>query len=181
MLEQKLNETRTRKAMEISEMDGRLHDEYEQQMQKNLQELRDSYEKQMAENKDQFTQMYEDKLRNLQEKFDFERQNSAGKMQEFRELETKVTGLISRNKELESTNTSLQKRMAELTQAMDDKLAQFRADMARKVNKQHMGLCLPFAQSRSVPGCRGQEQGGSNGSNGEGLQRPYGCQGCLGH
>ena len=36
MLEQQLNETRTRKQMEISEIDGRLHEQYESKMQQNM-------------------------------------------------------------------------------------------------------------------------------------------------
>ena len=36
MLEQQLNETRTKKQMEISELDGRLNEEYEAKLQKSL-------------------------------------------------------------------------------------------------------------------------------------------------
>ena len=36
MLEQQLNETRTRKQMEISEIDGRLTEKYEAKMQQSL-------------------------------------------------------------------------------------------------------------------------------------------------
>jgi hypothetical protein len=45
----------------------------------------------------------------------------------------RVAGLTSRNLELESTNASLQKAMADRLRDMEDRAAQFRAEMARKV------------------------------------------------
>lgn len=42
-------------------------------------------------------------------------------------------GLTTRNIELESTNATLQKRMADMVRDMEDKAANFRAEMARKV------------------------------------------------
>ena len=53
--------------------------------------------------------------------------------QEVREFQTKISGLTSRNVELESANSSLQKRMADLLKEMEDKEANFRNEMARKV------------------------------------------------
>lgn len=132
MLEQQLNETRVRKQMEISEIDGRLGEDYERKLQESLNELRATYETQSAENREEFTRVYEDKLRNLQDRFDAERLNSAGTVQEVRELQTKVSGLTSRNVELEASNSSLQKRMADLIKEMEEKAANFRAEMARK-------------------------------------------------
>ena len=54
--------------------------------------------------------------------------------QEMRELQTKISGLTSRNVELEAANSSLQKRMADLLKDMEDKEANFRGEMARKVS-----------------------------------------------
>lgn len=132
MLEQQLNETRTRKQMEISELDGRLNEQYEAKMQKSLDELRDTYAKQQEENNQQFARFYEDKMRSLQSKLDEEKMNTAGSVQEVRELNTKISALTNKNVELESSNTSLQKRMAELQREMDDLAAKMRAELARK-------------------------------------------------
>ena len=64
---------------------------------------------------------------------DDERTNNAGTKQEVREYQTKISGLTSRNVELEAANSSLQKRMADLLKEMEDKEANFRNEMARKV------------------------------------------------
>merc|ERR1719412_451497 len=132
MLEQQLNETRVKKQMEISEIDSRLSEAYEQKLQQSLNELRETYDKQLAENREEFGRVYDDKLNKLQTRFDEEKTNNAGMNQEIREFQTKISGLTSRNVELEAANTSLQKRMADLLKEMEDKEANFRNEMARK-------------------------------------------------
>merc|ERR1719322_540051 len=132
MLEQQLNETRVKKQMEISEIDSRLTDAYEQKLQQSLNELRETYDKQLSENRDEFSRVYDDKLNKLQARLDDEKTNNAGMNQEVREFQTKISGLTSRNVELEAANSSLQKRMADLLKEMEDKEANFRNEMARK-------------------------------------------------
>ena len=132
MLEQQLNETRVRKQMEISEIDGKLTEKYEAKMQQSLAELRETYDKQTKENQEEFSKVYDDKIKNLQLALDKEKVNKAGREQEVREMITKVSALTSRNVELEGSNASLQKRMAELQAEMDDLSARMRAEMAAK-------------------------------------------------
>lgn len=132
MLESQLNETRTRKQLEISQIDGELKNQYEAKLQTNLDELRAGYQKELEESRKDFTRMYDDKLKNLQEKYDKEKVSSAGFLQEIREMSTKVSALTSKNVELEGSNASLQKRIAELQKEMDDLAAKMRADMALK-------------------------------------------------
>jgi len=132
ILEQQLNETRVRKQMEISEIDGQLTEKYEAKMQQSLAELRDTYEKQTKDNQAEFAKIYEDKIKNLQTGLDQEKVSKAGREQEVREMITKVSALTSRNVELEGSNTSLQKRMAELQKEMDELAAHMRAQMAAK-------------------------------------------------
>jgi len=86
----------------------------------------------MAENQQDFTRMYDDKLKGLQDRLDQERLNNAGNAQDMREMRTKLTVLTSHNIELESANTSLQKRVAELQREMDNLAANSRMEMARK-------------------------------------------------
>merc|ERR1712029_650041 len=132
MLEQQLNETRVRKQIEISEIDGRLNEEYEAKMAKSMNELRDGYEKQLLENQKEFSDMYDDKIKKLQDKLDEAKMKNATSINDVREMTTKVSALTSRNVELEASNASLQKRMAELQKEMDDLSAHMRSEMARK-------------------------------------------------
>ena len=54
---------KTRKDVEITEMDSKLHEEYEDRLQKALNELRDVYDKQMAQNREDFSKLYETRVR----------------------------------------------------------------------------------------------------------------------
>ena len=118
-----------------------------------FQELRDTYEKQIAANRDEFTRVYDGKLKNLQSKLDETRQNSAGSVQEIRELETKVTGLTSRNLELESVNSTLQKRLADLIKQMEEESRNYRNDMAKKVKDTFVRMATFFLLILPCPGC----------------------------
>ena len=117
ILEQQLNETRTRKQIEIEEVDSRVSSEYEQKLQSSLQviftldyfsnislscdkepvltmtifpqELRDAYEQQMAENKAGFSAVYDKKIQDLQSKLAGERGSAAGAIQEMKEMRTR--------------------------------------------------------------------------------------------
>ena len=113
-LEQQLHETRTRKQIEIEEVDGRVSQQYEQKLQSSLQKLRDAYEKQMAENKASFSAVYDKKIQDLQTRLAGERSSAAGAIQEMKEMMTRSKGMSSRVRELEVNNTALQARRKEL-------------------------------------------------------------------
>ena len=132
MLEQQLNETRTRKQIEIEEIDGQYQHKYEEKLQSSLQELRDAYEQQMVENRAGFSAVYDKKITDLQAKLASERGSAAGAIQEMKEMNTKVQGMTSRVTELEATNTALTQRLKELQEQMDDQARNHRADMAKK-------------------------------------------------
>ena len=58
VFQQELSETRSRRQVEISEIDGRLTEQYEAKLQQSLQELRDQYEGQMRANRDEIEGEY---------------------------------------------------------------------------------------------------------------------------
>lgn len=94
---------------------------------------REGFHRDLAHQKAEFSKLYEDKLKNLKEKLENERINNAGSFQEMREMETKVTGLTSRNMELESMSASLNARISQLMQEIDDMGRNHRGEMTRKV------------------------------------------------
>jgi len=132
MLEQQLNETRTRKQIEIEEIDGQYQHKYEEKLQASLQELRDAYETQMAENRAGFSAVYDKKIQDLQSKLTEERGSAAGAIQEKKEMNTKVQGMTSRVTELEATNSALTQRLKDLQEQMDEQARNHRSDMAKK-------------------------------------------------
>jgi len=135
MLEQQLNETRVRKQIEISEIDGQLQDQYEERLKGSLQELRDAYEVQMAENKVGFTAVYDKKIADLNAKVGEERAAASAALQETKEMRTKVEGMTTRVRELEAVNSSLQRRIQEIQDRMDEMAVNHRAEMAKKDNE----------------------------------------------
>jgi hypothetical protein len=62
LLEQQVEEVKTRKEIEITEMDGKLQEEYEDRLQKALSELREVYDRQMAQNREDFSKLYESRV-----------------------------------------------------------------------------------------------------------------------
>jgi len=132
MLEQQLNETRVRKQIEISELDGQLQNDYEEKLQLNLQELRDAYEKQMAENRTGFSAVYDKKISDLKTMLGEERGKASATLQDTREFKTKVEGLTTRVGELEAVNSSLQRRIQDLQDSMEEAARNHRADIAKK-------------------------------------------------
>ena len=59
VLENQLEEVKSRKEVEITEIDHKLGREYEDKLQKALHDLRDVYDKQMETNKAQMSEMYD--------------------------------------------------------------------------------------------------------------------------
>lgn len=60
-----LNETRSRQRVEISEIDGRLNQEYEEKLYAMLQEMRADFEDELKRTKDESSSLYEEKVRLL--------------------------------------------------------------------------------------------------------------------
>lgn len=58
-----LLQVKTRKEIEIHEMDGKLQEEYEDRLKKALEELREVYDKQMQQNRDDFAKLYDNRVR----------------------------------------------------------------------------------------------------------------------
>jgi len=132
ILEQKLNETRLRKQIEIEEVDSRVTQNYEEKLAASLKELRDTYETKMAENRNEFSQIYEKKINDLSDKLASERGSAAGATQETKEITTKLEGMTSRMTELETKNNAMKTRIKELTDQLDEVGRINRAEMARK-------------------------------------------------
>ncbi|XP_066998501.1 lamin-C isoform X2 [Anabrus simplex] len=119
MYNQQLTETRTRRQIEISEIDGRLTEQYEAKMQETLQELRDQYESQMRGNREEIESLYETKIKNLQSQAQRNSGAAAAAIDELRMFRSRVDDMNSRISELESTNSALQARIRDLENLLD--------------------------------------------------------------
>ncbi|XP_020800635.1 lamin-C isoform X2 [Drosophila serrata] len=116
---QELTETRSRRQIEISEIDGRLSRQYEAKLQQSLQELRDQYEAQMRANREEVELLYDQEIQNLKAAANRAAQGSAHATEEVRLMRTKIDSLNGKLQELENTNAGLNARIRELENLLD--------------------------------------------------------------
>lgn len=104
---QELTETRSRRQVEISEIDGRLSEQYEAKLQQSLQELRDQYENQMRANRDEIELLFDAKFKNMQNASQRTNQMASSAIEELRLVKSRNESLSARITELESQNRDL--------------------------------------------------------------------------
>lgn len=127
---QELSETRSRRQVEISEIDGRLAEQYEARLQQSLQELRDQYEQQMRANREEIETLFEGKLKSLQNAAQRSQRATVSVSDELRLVRSRVDGLNKRIADLEAANGGLLARIRELEQLLDGERARRAEDEA---------------------------------------------------
>lgn len=140
--EQELSETRTRRQVEISEIDGQLSQQYEAKLQQSLQELRDQYEAQMRLNRNEIEGLYEGKLKSLQGLVVNNSKQQSSANEELRITRSRIDALNGRIGELESQNLALQNRLEDERRlhatergALEAELARWREEMANQLQE----------------------------------------------
>ncbi|KAK3914333.1 Lamin Dm0 [Frankliniella fusca] len=129
--DKQLKETRTKRQVEISEIDGRLSEEYETRLQHSLSELRDQYEEQMQSNRMEIEYLYETKLKNLQAQSQKNTGVASSLMEELRQSRTLSDNLSSRISELESLVAGANSRVSELEKMLDGERRRLSAERER--------------------------------------------------
>ncbi|CAH1987159.1 unnamed protein product [Acanthoscelides obtectus] len=128
--QQQLTETRTRRQVEISEIDGRLAEKYEAKLQEALQELRDQYEAQMANNRQEIEMLYEQKIKSLQNANDRHQVSAGNALDELRQVRTRIDSLNTRISELENQNAGLAARARDLEKLLEGERIRYAEDLA---------------------------------------------------
>ncbi|XP_012134593.1 lamin Dm0 isoform X2 [Megachile rotundata] len=136
--QQELTETRTKRQIEISEIDGRLAEQYEAKMQQSLQELRDQYEAQMRANREEIELLYETKIKNLTAHAQRNSGAASLAVEELRQTRTRIDTLNQKINELEASNNALNARIRDLENLRENEkarhaesLASLEAELAR--------------------------------------------------
>merc|ERR1719397_1686813 len=112
-----------------------LQEEYEDRLQKALNELRDVYDKQMAQNREDFGKLYESRVQELQTALTSERGKVSSSTQALEESRARIEGLVSKVSALEADNLSLTQKITDLGQKLEDQNAAHRAQLAAKDNE----------------------------------------------
>lgn len=116
---QELTETRSRRQVEISEIDGRLAEQYEAKLQQSLQELRDQYEQRMRANREEIETLFDAKLKNMANAAQRAARGTATLTEELYAARSRADGLGGRIGELEQQVVGLQARIRELEAQLD--------------------------------------------------------------
>merc|ERR1719225_1348557 len=119
----------------IQLLEQQLKEEYEDRLQKALNELREVYDKQMAQNRDDFSKLYETRVQELQTALSDERGKASSSEQALKESKSRIEALMTRVTELESSNLTLNQKISDLAQNMEDTNAAHRAQLAAKDNE----------------------------------------------
>lgn len=128
--QQQLTETRTRRQVEISEIDGRLSEQYEAKLHQALQELRDQYEGQITSNRAEIEALYENKIKNLQNAATRNSGAASSAIDELRQTRVRIDTLNSRISELEAQNSSLGCRNRDLEKLLENERQRHVEDLA---------------------------------------------------
>lgn len=126
---QEINESRSRRQVEISEIDGRLSEQYEVKLQQSLQELREQYETQMRINRDDIELLYEQKIKNLQAAANRNSGIVTNAMEEVKESRARIESLNVRIQEMETSNGTLLSRIRDLEKMLDNERARHEIEM----------------------------------------------------
>lgn len=119
---QELNDSRKRTIVEISEIDGRLSEQYEAKLQKSLRELRDQYETQMRHNRDEIDALYEAKMKNYQAEAARSNGSAAAAFEEIRTTRSQISTLNDKIAELEGQASTYQSRIRDLESLLDNQI-----------------------------------------------------------
>ncbi|XP_049874763.1 lamin-C-like isoform X2 [Pectinophora gossypiella] len=130
VFQQELQETRTRRQVEISEIDGRLAQQYEAKLQQSLQELREQQEANIKANRDEIEALYENKMKNLQAAANRNNTAATVAVEELRTMRTRIDTLNSQLNELENKNAALSNRCRELERQLESERARHAEDLA---------------------------------------------------
>jgi lamin B len=129
VFQQELSESRSRRQVEISEIDGRLTEQYEAKLQQSLHELRDQYEAQMRSNREEIEGLYENKIKALQGQINRSSSASSAIHEELRLARTRADGLNAKITDLEAANAQLTQRIREMEQVLDNERARFHREL----------------------------------------------------
>ncbi|XP_068626356.1 lamin-C-like [Battus philenor] len=130
VFQQELQETRTRRQVEISEIDGRLAQQYEAKLQQSLQELREQQEANIKANRDDIEALYENKMKNLQAAANRNSSAATVAVEELRTMRTRIDSLNATLNDLENKNAALSNRSRELERQLELERARHAEDLA---------------------------------------------------
>lgn len=123
--QEEIVEIRSRRAVEIQEVDGRLQQEYESKLQDSIRELRAEYEGQLRANKEEMESIYEQKGIDLKNQLKRAQGSLSAKQEELGALQLRLEGAVKTSHQFEQERAVLQAKIRELEKKSDDDHSRF--------------------------------------------------------
>ena len=132
LLKKELEEVKHRMEIEVTQVDCKVREEYDEKLQDALNQLREMYDGKMRENREDLEKLYEERVKDLQSQLSNARGNNASTLQELKESKSRIASLMSKVSDLEGANLALNQKIADLAQEMEDLKGIHRAQIAAK-------------------------------------------------
>jgi len=123
--QEEITEMRSRRHVEIQEVDGRLQQEYESKLQESIRELRAEYEAQLRANKEELEGLYETKAADMKAQLKRTQASLLSKQEEFGTLQLRLEGALKSSSHFEQERIGLQQRIRELEKKSDEDHSRF--------------------------------------------------------
>ena len=132
LLKKELEEVKHRMEIEVTQVDCKVREEYDEKLQDALNQLREMYDGKMRENREDLEKLYEERVKDLQSQLSNARGSNASTLQELKESKSRIAALMSKVSDLEGANLALNQKIADLAQEMEDLKGIHRAQIAAK-------------------------------------------------
>ncbi|XP_046632521.1 lamin Dm0-like [Daphnia pulicaria] len=119
MYEREMTEVRSNKQVEISEIDGRLQEQYQARLQSTLQELREQYESQIQQSRDEVEVLYQNKVEDLEDQVKKQRGAAGAHYEELIQARNRLKDANLKLSELELANSHMKDRLGEMERNME--------------------------------------------------------------
>jgi lamin B len=123
--EERIEEIRTRRHVELQEIDGKLQQEYDAKLQDTIQELRTDFEAQLRANKDESENLFEQRAADLKSQNKRIQNTLASKLEDLNASLTRVETLTTTVNKLESERNGLLDKVRELNKKMEEDQKRF--------------------------------------------------------
>jgi len=135
LFRQEMLETRTKQKVEISEIDGRLNQEYEEKMYSMLQDLRTQFDDELNRTKEDTASLYEDKVSNLQRQLEHNDSATSQALQELHTMKIRSEEYQRKITDIEATNAALTLQVRDLEKQLQNERNRHMADSASKARE----------------------------------------------
>ncbi|KAK9498249.1 hypothetical protein O3M35_004105 [Rhynocoris fuscipes] len=129
--QQQLTECRTKNQVQITEIDGRLSQEYEERLYQSLQEIRDQYEIDLENNKEEIKKLYEEKIRSLDSQLTRNSNAASMALDEMKQMQLRMDETSKRLAEAEVDRNIANQRARDLERQLEKLKSQYMDEFAK--------------------------------------------------